>query len=162
VPDKLHRYYGAGYLHFITTSCYRRMALLGNPRNRDLLLKVLEGVRRRYHFVVVGYVVMPEHVHLLLDKIWGQKSGTKNLKNLGTKNLGTDGTFPEKSGDRRDVPQFLRSNLGTAHKVIAISGSHTIPSLLGLAVARFARVVIVDVPHHVTAGKCPASHSLQR
>jgi hypothetical protein len=53
-------------------------------------------------------------------------------------------------GDRRDVPQFLRANLGTRHKDIAISGSHTIPSLLGLAVARFARVVIVDVPHHVT------------
>jgi hypothetical protein len=44
----------------------------------------------------------------------------------------------------------LRANLGTRHKDIAISGSHTIPSLLGLAVARFARVVIVDVPHHVT------------
>jgi putative transposase len=44
----------------------------------------------------------------------------------------------------------LRANLGRRHKDIAISGSHTIPSLLGLAVARFARVVIVDVPHHVT------------
>jgi putative transposase len=29
---------------------------------------VLERVRRRYHFVVVGYVVMPEHVHLLLSE----------------------------------------------------------------------------------------------
>lgn len=27
---------------------------------------MLEQVRRRYRFVVVGYVVMPEHVHLLL------------------------------------------------------------------------------------------------
>jgi putative transposase len=25
-------------------------------------------VRRRYHFVVVGYVVMPEHIHLLLSE----------------------------------------------------------------------------------------------
>ena len=29
---------------------------------------MLEQVRRRYHFVVVGYVVMPEHVHLLLSE----------------------------------------------------------------------------------------------
>jgi putative transposase len=68
VPNKLHRYYGAGYLHFITTSCYQRRALLGLPQTRDLFLEVLEQLRRRYHFVVVGYVVMPEHVHLLFSE----------------------------------------------------------------------------------------------
>ena len=68
MPKRLQHYYGAGYLHFITTSCYRRQPLLGDPRNRDLFLTVLEQVRRRYHFVVVGYVVMPEHIHLLLGE----------------------------------------------------------------------------------------------
>jgi putative transposase len=68
VPNRLHRYYGAGYSHFITTSCYQRLPLLGSRRNRDLFLGVLEQVRRRYRFVVVGYVVMPEHVHLLLSE----------------------------------------------------------------------------------------------
>ena len=68
MPNKLHRYYGAGYLHFITTSCYQRTPLLASPQHRDLLLEVLEQVRRRYRFVVAGYVVMPEHVHLLLSE----------------------------------------------------------------------------------------------
>jgi len=68
MPNRLRRYYGAGYLHFITTSCYQRGPLLGTARSRHLFLKVLEGVRRRYRFVVVGYVVMPEHVHLLLGE----------------------------------------------------------------------------------------------
>jgi putative transposase len=68
MPNRLHRYYGAGYSHFITTSCYRRLPLLGSPRNRDLFLRVFEHVRQRYHFVVVGYVVMPEHVHLLISE----------------------------------------------------------------------------------------------
>lgn len=68
MPTNLHRYYGAGYLHFITTSCYQRRALLGTPQNRDLFLEVMERVRRRYRFVVVGYVVMPEHVHLLFSE----------------------------------------------------------------------------------------------
>ncbi len=68
MPTKLHRCYGAGYLHFVTTSCYRRSALLGTPQNRDLFLEVVEQVRRRYRFVVVGYVVMPEHVHLLFSE----------------------------------------------------------------------------------------------
>jgi putative transposase len=68
MPRKLHRYYGAGYLHFITTSCYQRRPLLNSPQNRDLFLQILEQVRKRHHFVVVGYVVMPEHVHLLFSE----------------------------------------------------------------------------------------------
>jgi putative transposase len=55
-------------LHFITCSCYRRQPLLGTAKRRDLFLKVLEQVRRRYQFVVVGYVVMPEHFHLLISE----------------------------------------------------------------------------------------------
>jgi REP element-mobilizing transposase RayT len=65
---KLKRYYGAGDLHFITCSCYRRQPWLGTPRRRDLFLTVLEQVRKRYQFVVLGYVVMPEHIHLLISE----------------------------------------------------------------------------------------------
>src|SRR3954466_7279582 len=68
MPNRLHRYYGAGYSHFVTTSCYQRLPLLGSPRKRDLFLSVLEHVQRRYRFNVVGYVLMPEHVHLLLTE----------------------------------------------------------------------------------------------
>jgi putative transposase len=64
----LKRYHGAGDLHFITCSCYRRPPLLATPRRRDLFLTVLEQMRRRYQFVVAGYVVMPEHIHLLIGE----------------------------------------------------------------------------------------------
>jgi putative transposase len=46
----------------------RRQPLLGTPRRRDLFLNVLEQMRKRYTFVVVGYVVMPEHIHLLISE----------------------------------------------------------------------------------------------
>jgi len=68
MPNRLQRYYGAGYSHFVTTSCYQRLPLLGSAPHRDLFLRVLEQVRKRYRFVVVGYVVMPEHVHLLIGE----------------------------------------------------------------------------------------------
>jgi putative transposase len=68
MPRRLTRCYGAGYMHFVTTSCYERRPLLGSGGNRDLFLQVLEQVRRRYRFVVVGYLVMPEHVHLLISE----------------------------------------------------------------------------------------------
>ena len=47
MPWGLKRYHGAGDLHFITCSCYRRQPLLGTAQRRDLLLQVLEQVRRR-------------------------------------------------------------------------------------------------------------------
>jgi hypothetical protein len=40
MPTNLHRYYGTGYSHFITTSCYQRRPLHGTPRSRDLFLEI--------------------------------------------------------------------------------------------------------------------------
>jgi len=68
VPSRLKRYYGAQHLHFITSSCYHRWPRLGTGARPDLFLKLLEEARRRYRFVVVGYVVMPEHFHLLISE----------------------------------------------------------------------------------------------
>jgi putative transposase len=68
MPKLLQRFYGAGDLHFITCSCYKRRPLLGTASRRDLSLAVLERVRRRYRFVVIGYLVMPEHFHLLISE----------------------------------------------------------------------------------------------
>ena len=65
---KLHRYYGANHLHFITCSCYRRQPILGLPERRDRFTTILEQTRRKYRFVVYGYVVMPEHFHLLITE----------------------------------------------------------------------------------------------
>ena len=68
MPSGLHRTYGAHHLHFITWSCYRRLPFLRSARTRDRFLSILEQVRARYRFVVVGYVVMPKHVHLLVSE----------------------------------------------------------------------------------------------
>ena len=68
MPKGLKRYYGHDYLHFLTCSCYHRQLWLNEPRRRDLFLQILEEVRQRYRFVVVGYVVMPDHIHLLISE----------------------------------------------------------------------------------------------
>ena len=68
MPENLKRYYGGKDLHFITFTCFHRLPLLASARNRNLFLEVLESTRLSYRFVVVGFVVMPEHVHLLLDE----------------------------------------------------------------------------------------------
>lgn len=68
MPSGLHRTYGADHLHFVTCSCYRRLPFLRSARSRDRFLSILEQTRARYRFVVVGYVVMPEHFHLLITE----------------------------------------------------------------------------------------------
>ena len=68
MPSRLHRTYGVHHLHFITCSCYRRLPFLRAARSRDRCLSILEQVRERYRFVVIGYVVMPEHIHLLITE----------------------------------------------------------------------------------------------
>jgi putative transposase len=64
----LERWYGGHDLHFITCSCYQRRPELESGGRRDLFLRVLERARQKYRFVVVGYVVMPEHFHLLITE----------------------------------------------------------------------------------------------
>jgi putative transposase len=68
MPTGLTRYYGIGGLHFITCSCYHRLPILSSPRSRDIFLQVFEEARLKYQFRVLGYVVMPEHFHLLIDE----------------------------------------------------------------------------------------------
>ena len=68
MTNKLIRHYGRGHLHFITFSCYRRLPLLRSVRARNIFVQLLDGVRERYGFSLVGYVVMPEHIHLLISE----------------------------------------------------------------------------------------------
>ena len=68
MPWGLRRYQQTRQLHFVTFSCYHRAPLLADPRRRDLFVEILEQVRRWYGFWLLGYVVMPEHVHLLLSE----------------------------------------------------------------------------------------------
>ena len=66
--NRLERRYGQGHLHFITCSCYRRLPFFASERRRNVFLKILREVRDRYDFALLGYVVMPEHVHLLISE----------------------------------------------------------------------------------------------
>jgi putative transposase len=68
MTQKLVRYQSTGDFHFVTFSCYRRRAYLDSPVARHLFEYSLEGMRIRYEFCVFGYVVVPEHVHLLVSE----------------------------------------------------------------------------------------------
>ncbi len=68
MTEGLKRYQFAGDLHFVTFSCYRLEPHLASPSARSLFEDALERMRMRYRFRVIGYVAMPEHVHLLVSE----------------------------------------------------------------------------------------------
>ena len=57
-----------GHSHFITFTCYHRAQHLTDPRVCCAVLRALENTRKRYELRVYGFVLMPEHVHLLLGE----------------------------------------------------------------------------------------------
>src|SRR5260370_1568739 len=69
--------------HFITFSCYRRETYFAAPASKDIFLDSLELTRKRQDFEVLGYVVIPEHVHLLVSAPLDYKSPlSKALQSL--------------------------------------------------------------------------------
>lgn len=62
------RYQQQRCLHFITFSCHERRPLLDSPGAREIFEQELERVRGWYGCPIAGYVVMPEHVHLLIGE----------------------------------------------------------------------------------------------
>lgn len=68
MPWGLKRYQETGDLHFVTFSCYHRLPLLTTHGARELFESALEQARINYDFAVFAYVIMPEHVHLLISE----------------------------------------------------------------------------------------------
>lgn len=68
MPHGLQRLQQSGQSHFVTFTCYHRRSGLVSAGACDLFLEVLESMRGRFALRVYGFVVMPEHVHLLLNE----------------------------------------------------------------------------------------------
>ncbi|MBB5342465.1 transposase [Tunturibacter empetritectus] len=69
MPLGLERRQNTGQLHFITFSCYHRLPYLESAKSKDILEQVIERTRRSDNVTIYAYVLMPEHVHLLLRRV---------------------------------------------------------------------------------------------
>ena len=68
MPSRLVRFQQTGDIHFLTFSCHARLPYLATAPARELFERAREQMRKRYVFHVFGYVVMPEHVHLMVSE----------------------------------------------------------------------------------------------
>jgi len=68
MPYGLKRFQKAEALHFITFSCFHRLPFLGAPGPKETVEAILEQTRARHEGRIYAYVLMPEHVHLLINE----------------------------------------------------------------------------------------------
>jgi putative transposase len=68
MPRELRRFQNAEALHFITFSCHHRLPFLTAPGVSETVEAVLERTRQRHEARIYAYVLMPEHVHLLINE----------------------------------------------------------------------------------------------
>ncbi len=124
MPFGLHRYQQSGQSHFVTFSCYHRLPYLDVRDRRDLVLKCLEQTRRRYSFRIYGYVVMPEHIHLLVSEpeVALLANAVQSLKIAVAKRLMAFAAGPA-FWQKRYHDHNVRDYLGFAEKLDYIHGN---------------------------------------
>ena len=66
MPKSREAVYGKGHLHLVTCVCFRKLPKLGEEKHRDVFVRLVEEVRVKFRFAVIGYVVMPDHFRLLM------------------------------------------------------------------------------------------------
>jgi putative transposase len=68
MPYGLKRFQKAEAFHFITFSCFHRLPFLEELATNETFELVLEQTRSRHRARVYAYVLMPEHIHLLISE----------------------------------------------------------------------------------------------
>ena len=95
-PRKTRRSWNApGHAHEVTFSCQNRWQILSSPLAKEIVLRELDQARHRLNFALVAYVVMPEHVHLLIKPNEDKYSMARILLGI-------------KSPSSRSIQRFLR------------------------------------------------------
>ena len=66
MPSRLHRHDESGHVHFTTFCCFRRLQFFRHEVVRNAFVGTMKVVRAKLSICWIGYVVMPEHVHILV------------------------------------------------------------------------------------------------
>jgi putative transposase len=150
MPLGLERRQGTGQFHFITFSCYQRSPFLEDPDHKVLLERVIEKTRHSYNLAIYAYVLMPEHVHLLLSEPEGRTlaSFLRVVKGESSKRL---------RGDREHFWQarYYDFNVFTTGKFVEkVRYIHRNPVTRGL-VSRPEDYRWSSFNHYATGEPCP-------
>ena len=54
--------------HYVTLVTYNRVPVFRSARACEILVATFDEVRQRYPYKLVGYVIMPDHVHAIVNR----------------------------------------------------------------------------------------------
>jgi putative transposase len=63
---KIIHYNDPGHAHSLTFSCYNNRPYLSKDRTRQWFIEALDHARIKWNFRLWAYVIMPDHVHLIV------------------------------------------------------------------------------------------------
>ncbi|MFH1418801.1 MAG: transposase [Planctomycetota bacterium] len=81
MPSRLQRHNELYQIHFITFSCFRRLQFFRHDTVKLTFTNAMKRVRGRFNIRWIGYVIMPEHVHLLVAP---QEKGSDEITSVSS------------------------------------------------------------------------------
>jgi putative transposase len=63
---RLEHFYGQNHLHYLTANTYRKARIFDTDRYNWKFVQTLNDLRTEQGYRIIGYVLMPEHCHLLI------------------------------------------------------------------------------------------------
>ncbi len=55
--------------HYVTTVTYKRLPIFRGVKTCEIFIEVLKEIREIHPFKLIGYVIMPDHIHLILNPL---------------------------------------------------------------------------------------------
>lgn len=68
-PVKLFKSHEPNTFHYVTTVCFNRVPVFKSDTACELFIQALSQTREHCSFKLIGYVIMPDHAHLILNPV---------------------------------------------------------------------------------------------
>jgi putative transposase len=66
---KLFKSHEPNTIHYVTTVCFNRVAVFQKETACELFIEALARTREHCSFKLIGYVIVPDHAHLILNPV---------------------------------------------------------------------------------------------
>ncbi|MFH0952205.1 MAG: hypothetical protein V1838_03360 [Patescibacteria group bacterium] len=77
----LQRFNEDSYAHFVTTNTFKNKLIFANEKCCLSLIKDLDYYRKTLDFKLLGYVIMPDHLHMIIMVGRGEVSVNEYFEN---------------------------------------------------------------------------------
>ena len=119
----LKKIYLPNQCYFVTTNIADRKWVFGELKNGlyapndklcQIIVEVLNFTRDKFNFLLHGFVIMPDHLHLILTIAGDKSPATRGTESNRSKRVGGD-SFPPITGD---ISQIMHAIKGRSARLI--------------------------------------------